>query len=190
MSNELYFLPILIDAFQQPNQQEALLQAYQKIQKKGKQDGYHEGFAQFEAFMNQAEQASIEASLAEMDQEYNLASDATSTLLLLCDDQPLGSFHVGQQSSTTTFDRIQPGLYQLRTETGWVIWEEVLNEDDLLWSLSFPNQPLMLAADTDDSQKYESKSFQLLDDAMLINIYPGPEFSSLAIQYNATGMGE
>jgi hypothetical protein len=192
MNNELYFLSPIIEALQHPHPKESLLQAFQQINEKGNQDSYQDGYAQFEVFMNLSESISIEAALTEIDKKFDLSfdSDIISTLILTCDEQSIGLFTFGQQSSTTSFDPIQPGLYQLRTETGWVIWEEFLIVDDLLWSHAFPNQPLLMAADTDESQKFGSKSFQLLDDAIRINIYPGPEFGSLTIQSNTKGMVE
>jgi hypothetical protein len=51
MSNDLYFIPIIADALQQPDQKAALQSAFSEIRRLGEVPEYHVGFAQFQRFM-------------------------------------------------------------------------------------------------------------------------------------------
>ncbi|MBK8945374.1 MAG: hypothetical protein IPM32_08905 [Ignavibacteriae bacterium] len=50
-NNNLYFIPILINAMEKENQQEAIKKALIEIQNLGKQDSYKEGYQQFNQFL-------------------------------------------------------------------------------------------------------------------------------------------
>ncbi len=50
-NNNLYFIPILINAMEKENQIEAIKQALIEIQNLGKQDSYKEGYEQFNQFL-------------------------------------------------------------------------------------------------------------------------------------------
>ena len=51
MAHEMYFIPILLDAFDAPKPREALRQAFGQIETLGRQPGYETGYAQFREFM-------------------------------------------------------------------------------------------------------------------------------------------
>ena len=53
MSDNLYFLPIIAKALEQPNQKEALKEAFGRIESMGGKEPYREGYEQFERFIEE-----------------------------------------------------------------------------------------------------------------------------------------
>ena len=58
MNDDLYFLPLIIEALQKPESQIALKQAFERIKELGQQPQYKTGFIQFQRFMAEVNKAS------------------------------------------------------------------------------------------------------------------------------------
>ncbi len=80
MAHEMYFIPILLDAFDAPDVRQALDLAFDEIQRLGCQPGYESGFNHFQEFLElvaqvqgveapeDLEAAALEALVAELEQ--------------------------------------------------------------------------------------------------------------------------
>ena len=53
MNDDLYFIPIIIEAFKQPDRSNAIKKAFEQIEQLGKLDRYSQGWRQFCLFMNE-----------------------------------------------------------------------------------------------------------------------------------------
>ncbi|MBI1390118.1 MAG: hypothetical protein GC154_16880 [bacterium] len=191
MSHELYFLPLLMKAFDEPDRKQALLQAFEEIRTLGGRPGYQDGYVQFQEFMRCSEESAIETLLTDWE-EAPLRLPAMETfpdLILHMNGRTVGTIYLSPTGASSSFAPILPGLCQLRLSTGWVIWEERLNDKDLLWTSAFPGQPLLMAAETVESQTPISREFHPLDGALTITVHPGLEAGILRVQFTSGKQG-
>ena len=68
---------------------------------------------------------------------------------------------------------ITPGRYSLESQTGQLLWEADLDERHLVWSYAFPQEPLPLAASSDDLQENFSLSESFLNGSLRLDVSPG-----------------
>jgi hypothetical protein len=83
MANELYFLPIIIEALEGPNPKAELLKAFQTIEQLGRETDHKQGYAQFLLFMREIGR---QASQDEEDLLSRLAKAMDSTIVELATD--------------------------------------------------------------------------------------------------------
>jgi hypothetical protein len=93
------------------------------------------------------------------------------------------SFTIGEKSVTREISNIKPGDYTVKLDTGRVVWQERLNERDLLWVYAFPEYGLRLAADTGDSISLKTRDVLVLDGEGAIRVYPGVESGRLELKF-------
>ena len=77
---------------------------------------------------------------------------------------------------------VKPGLYSLKLDTGRLIWEEELTEQELLWALAFPGEALDLAADTGDAVERATREIKLLNGKLVIRVFPEIERGRLELK--------
>ena len=75
--------------------------------------------------------------------------------------------------------KLQPGLYELQTSTGWQIWEHRLSESDLIIE---SDKPLALAASTKAQEIEPSLEFSLMDGWLQVEVYGGIHHGSMLIK--------
>ncbi|MCK5679449.1 hypothetical protein KAI46_01405 [bacterium] len=103
-------------------------------------------------------------------------------LNLECDQQLIEVFEV-PFAHDQVLRKLKPGYYTLQTSSGWLLWEEYLSSEELIWTYAFPEQDLPLAADTDDADEVlPSKEIELLDGEIQLLIYPGLESGVMKIK--------
>lgn len=208
MANELYFLPILLQALQSSQPKESLLQAFQRIQTLGQHPEYREGFRQFQQFMNEVKKsASGNAKSKPSNDSIHIdelafdSDDRKELELWLAEMEDIpelpSGFEIGLEKNGRSFKNaclsksqrcvsignLQPGLYTLKLTTGWALWEGELTAEDLLWTAAFPGQALALAADTEAKPGDPSREFLLLEGEIVIKIFPGIESGSMEISW-------
>jgi len=83
-------------------------------------------------------------------------------LILERDGKLVAKFNLDDTSAMHVTERLRPGAYCLRCDTGRVLWEGRLADSDLLWAKAFPGQPLKMAADTGHSRAKPTQSIELL----------------------------
>jgi hypothetical protein len=98
MANELYFVPLLLDAFDAEDRREAFSEAFAEILRRGAEPGYETGLAQFRSFMavvvgtagseNEIERLFLEACLNSVDAAQALQVESKEVLEALLAHRP------------------------------------------------------------------------------------------------------
>ena len=94
----------------------------------------------------------------------------------------IGSIPAEPSVFAQTIRNVTPGFYEVRLNTGRVLWQADLIEEDLLWSAAFPEQALDLAADTGESFPRITKEFTILDGEITIRVFPEIESGRIEIE--------
>jgi hypothetical protein len=108
-------------------------------------------------------------------------------LLLEREGQLIGVFSFPGGTGAETVAGIAPGHYQLRTDTGWLIWEGDLSERNLLWAKAYPGQALPMAADTEQAEGHRTNQMDLLNGSVQLRTYAGVEAGSLQVEIRPAG---
>jgi hypothetical protein len=77
---------------------------------------------------------------------------------------------------------VKPGHFIVKLNTGRILWQGNLAEKDLLWAKAFPERDFELAADTGDADQPATKELRLLNDELIIRVFPGLESGRLEIK--------
>jgi hypothetical protein len=77
---------------------------------------------------------------------------------------------------------VKPGQYAVRLDTGRLIWEGELTEQELLWASAFPGQNLDLAADTGEAIRRTTREITLLNGELIIRVFPEVESGCLELK--------
>ena len=120
--------------------------------------------------------------VAEIEQHQRAA--AVTRVALLRDGEPLGFVEVRGGSGRGTVNGVTPGSYSLQLDTGRVVWEGSLMEEDLLWTKAFPGQPLSLAADTGEQRARPTQRLEIFSGEIILQVFAGPESGSVEIIVN------
>jgi hypothetical protein len=85
------------------------------------------------------------------------------------------SIPVGDDTFLTKINDLMPGLYDVKLNTGRILWQGELTERDLLWTAAFPETDMAMAADTGDVTNNVTKEIRLLSEELIIRVLPGLE---------------
>jgi len=203
MANELYFIPIIERALRASDRKTVLVEAFKTIEDLGQQDIYRQGYQQFHHFMeltheihSNRENSTDEAMMDwfethpdwkelfkqwEDEQEVLLSSEKYPSLVVERDGEPCGHVLIHTIPSEVSIGHLLPGRYVFRLDTGRILWEGELTDEDLLWEVAFPHQPLELAADTGREERQSRPDISLLGNELIARIIPGVE--SGAVQF-------
>jgi len=136
-----------------------------------------------------------ESGLSQWQEEYQQLAAAlrdamqrppVSEILIKKEDVLVATCSLERGGSTGAVSGITPGDYCLVLETGRVLWEGHLDEQDLLWSKAFPAQPLKMAADTGESVHQPTQQINLLEGALIMRCYAGLEAGWLEMELRNT----
>jgi hypothetical protein len=119
---------------------------------------------------------------AEIEQHQRAA--AVTRVSLLQDSEPLGFVEVRGGSGRGIVSGVTPGSYSLQLDTGRVLWEGSLLEEDLVWTKAFPGQPLSLAADTGEQRARPTQRLEIFSGEIVLRVFAGPESGSVEITVN------
>ncbi|GEM_PF-2494349 len=203
MVDRMFFLSLILRAMQQPNHNAALRDAFRQIQTKGHQPEFAEGYRQFRAFMREVAKQHAKGQLddttspavgspasdaeelpPELLQALNEAAERPLSLELLVkrEDVVVGTFPVDRLREGQTITGVVPGYYELILDTGLQLWEGRLSDRDLVWRMAFPDRPLAMAADTDQTERAATRQLDLLEGTLLVAIHPGIEDGTISIR--------
>ncbi len=98
------------------------------------------------------------------------------------DGRHFGEIALEQIPGSGSIGKIVPGEYEIKLETGWMLWEGDLTEEDLLWTKAFPGRALDLAADTGETKKRPSREESLLGGEIIVRVFPGIESGKIEIE--------
>ena len=95
----------------------------------------------------------------------------------------LDSFPLEEMTPLKVIKNVKPGNYQVKLDTGRIIWRERLVEKDLIWGYAFPEKGLRLAADTGDGDSPKTREVVVLEGDGIIRVYPGLESGSIELEF-------
>jgi hypothetical protein len=183
MRDDLCFIPMIADALRRPDQKTALGVAFKRIQAMRHDPRHEVAYGQFLRFIRAAYEARWHDAPDEGEVRVLEEMDRSSTLVLTLERD-------GVVVATCTFDRtsgiqtvsdVRPGYWQLKTDTGRVLWEGLLTADDVIWAKSHPGRDLPLAAGTGESMRQATREIALLGGTVTLRVYPGVDRGVLEI---------
>jgi hypothetical protein len=199
--NNLYFIPILAEAFDQKDRVGALKEALHEIIQLGNFPDFRKGFEQFLYFMaagqhqfdsecdqdlpkklvlQKLKKPEMDQLIKELLEKENMGSRLK--LELYRDEKLLATQSKPSKKNKAFFSKITPGNYTVKFSNGRVIWQETLEAKDLVWKNAFPGKMYRLAAATEDDQLESStKTGLILDGEMILTVNAGPEFGAITI---------
>lgn len=182
MSNELYFLPLIVDAFQESGPKRALQEAFEKIEKLGIHPEYKQGFSQFLRFMAEVGKE-WEVSPQEPEETTEcVAPDRTTELVIEKNGEHIASIPLKNPPITKEVKNIKPGRYELKLDTGRVLWQGILSTEELIWCCAFPQEDLPLAADTGDNIPRTTLELMLAGGQVIVRVFPEMESGRIEIK--------
>ena len=175
MTDDLYFLPILVHALREPCGRQALHRAFEQIETMGAEPRYRRGHQQYRVFMSAVREASqvLSGDATSNEVPLDLAGSAAIEVIVERDGVPIASFATDGRPGARTLEGITPGLHRLRLDSGRVFWEGELTEAHLLWPAAFPGRPLRMAADTGQAGRATTHEVSLLSDTLRLRVRPG-----------------
>jgi hypothetical protein len=122
--------------------------------------------------------------LAQLTAEFGEAAFVQNDIhvVLYREDEALARVPVGKEAHRQTVEQIRPGQYVLALQTGRVLWEQLLSEKDLIWSVAYPARPLPLAADTGRPLQRPTRQARLLCGRLVLRVSAGTQAGRLEIQ--------
>lgn len=189
MSDDLYFVRMLSQAFRASDTEAALREAFRRIQTMGQEPPYRRGYHQFLQFM--AEWGSrrgyelTEESLQEL--VAGLEPPLSFTLRLQRKREEVASLTFEEPPCEGSVGSITPGDYRMIFQTGLVLWEGCVERRDVLWTEAFPSKPLTLAADTGGIRQEPTRTENLASAGLVLRLYAGLEAGVLRIAWDGGG---
>lgn len=228
MNDELSFIPMIAEAFEQSDPKSALRETFERIKNIGRQPERMESFRQFLRFMHEvAREYSRTGSTGESpvlddvvascvkrltaverDPEATRTPDIAgpsvgqetyerfcATIRDARDRLPIreiiverngvvvAGFALEQAPDTHTILNVTPGHYRMCLESGRVLWERDLTDQDLVWAAAYPRRALPMAADSGDSSAEPTHEVSLIGGRVVLCVLPGVESGSIAINW-------
>jgi len=90
--------------------------------------------------------------------------------------------HVGHLPIRKTIRNVKPGPYVIRSNKKSILWRGELAKQELIWPEAFPEQPLKLAADTGEMFSRATREIKLLNDKIIIQVFPEIESGRLEME--------
>ena len=209
MSNNLYWVPILLEALNRLDDSAGLRQAFEQIVETGKDPAYAKGYGQFLVFMKAVAAADsggipdeapgkreempaglrdlpdLEQAWADVQEDIGEVEGDWSAVLVLCKDGgEARTLALCQGAGKAVLQDLTPGQYELSLDSGRVVWEACLAKQDLLLAYAFPDEPLRVAADTGMGQEMPSLRELPLDGELEVTVFPGRTAGRLELRWH------
>jgi len=185
MQDDLFFVPMIARALQQPDPKAAMLEVFEEIRRMGQETRYGRGYQQFLRFMESVDQTRLQEAPEELGAEILTAMERPAGIEIIVEknDDVVTAFSFEQPFGIRSVDEIAPGNYRVKLDTGRILWEGNLAEQDLLWSKAYPGEPLKMAADSGQPIGKPTREIPLLDETVLLRVYAGLESGFLEIEW-------
>lgn len=164
MNRDLYFITLLAQAFAAPEPSEALAQAFAEIERLGRLEQFRSGFHQFQRFM--AEAYSTQVPSVQLERNGVILAEVIPCLA----------------TEEVRIPGIEPGEYALRLSTGRLLWTGRIEANDVQWAAAYPTAALPLAAATDEGDAPWTRELRLLNNEIVMRVYPGIEKGTIGIR--------
>ena len=158
MANNLHFVTKLRDALASEDPSR-LARTMADLERLGKEPDNVQAFRQYRRFLEIA-QSGFTISISNNNQ--------------LIEQLPLSSL-----KSAQLYGPITPGPCSIQTSSGWLIWEEELSAQDLIWEIAFEQDDLPLAAEGISSSPKPTRVISV--SSFEIAIVPGLESGYLRL---------
>ena len=184
MQNDLFFVPMIAHALQQPDPKAAMLEVFEEIRRMGQESQRAHGYQQFLQFMESVDQARLQEAPEELGAEILAAMERPSGIEIVIErnDEVVGTCSFEQPFGARSVGDSAPGDYRVKLDTGRVLWEENLAERDLLWSKAFPGEPLKMAADSGQPIGKPTREISLLEGTVILRVFAGVESGFMEIE--------
>jgi hypothetical protein len=188
MSKDLYFLPIIGDALRHPEPKMGLTAAIEEIKNLGKRPEYERGFLQFLRFM-----AEVRRNWEKRSQESgDFASQflrRIPEIIVERNEKAIGSVRCESLRFTKEIRGLKPGHYVVRMDTGRILWQGGLNEQDLICPPAFQREALDLAADTGEIAEKMTREITLLNGELTIRFFSEDDSGRLELEIKDSKLG-
>ena len=184
MQDDLFFVPMITHALQQPDPKAAMLGVFEEIRRMGQESRHVRGYQQFLQFMESVDQARLQETPEELGAQILAAMDRPLSIEIIIErnDNVVATCSFEQPFGARNVDGIAPGDYRVKLDTGCVLWEGNLSERELLWSKAFPGKPLKMAADSGQPTGEPTREISLLDGTVILRVYAGVESGFMEIE--------
>ena len=180
MNDDLYFIPIIIEAFKQPDRSNAIKKAFERIEQLGKHERYNRGWKQFCLFMKETF-SSVENYSPEQLQEKLINTfkrPEVFDITIEKDGIPIETLSFKYSGASKTAKNIIPGSYKLIFESGLCIWQGTVSAGDVLRA----DADLKMAADDIGKEKPSpTRTIPIFEEAGMIHFYRGIGSGSMEI---------
>ena len=187
MHKNLYFIPIITEAFNHADTKTALREAFELIHSMGKEAQYHRGYQQFIHFLGSVGESLWEKTPEQVVSLLRQAMERSSPcdIHAECDGQIVGMFSINN-SYAQTIAGIVPGFYHLKFETGLLLWQGEVLDKDVLWTSALPGKSLNLAADTESAKRQPTRTINLSENGLILRFYAGIEAGFMELEMKAS----
>ncbi len=202
MDKRLYFIPILETAFRSSSLKTALFDAFEEIERLGKEDDYREGYQNFKLFMEESktihEQMEFEdefsseipdRALEEIKNIYRSTFADSSPIhhfyriTIRWNNQPIHTFDLPDSHTRKQLELTKTGTYSIALNTGQVLWKKEIGESFFILRKKTSPKRLKLAAKTTSGIYQKS----LAGGDLLVRIIPGEDQAALSIEFCSSG---
>ena len=189
MADDLFFIPIIARALEEPRPKAAMLEAFEQIRAMGREPRYKRGYQQFAAFLDSAingrwEEAPEEAGSLILEQYDRPGSVG---VIVERDEEVVTTCAFERGAGIQTVENVQPGEYRLKLDTGRLLWAGELAAEDLIWSKAHPHKDLPAAADSGEASFPPTRELELLETTVLVRVRAGVESGRLEIELKDSG---
>ena len=184
MQDDLFFVPMIAHALQHPVPKTAMLEVFDEIRRMGQESRHARGYQQFLQFMESVDQARLQETPEELGAEILAAMERPSGIEIIIEknDKVVATSSFEQPSGARSVDGIAPGDYRVKLDTGRILWEGTLAEQELLWSKAFPGEPLKMAADSGQPVGKPTREISVLEGTVILRIFAGVESGFMEIE--------
>ena len=103
-------------------------------------------------------------------------------ILIERNDKAIFKVKINEGQIKETIRNVKPGRYVFRSISNSILWQGELYKDELLWAEAFPEEPLLLAADTGETSLHPTKEIKLLNDKITVHVFPEIESGRLELE--------
>lgn len=183
MSDELFFIPLIVRALAEAHPEDALRRAFELIQRRGQEPRWARGYEQFLFFMQSAKRHAQDLGLG------GLERSPVCQLLIQRDDAFVAVVPLVEGVGVQTVQGVTPGLHRIMLDTGQLLWDGRLGPEHLIWHQAFPERSLAMAADTGGARPQPTLTIPLLEGTVEVRVYAGLEtgFIEVSVQRQEAG---
>ncbi len=170
MTKNLYFIPLLSRAVENPETGRSLREALSSIRSLGTQAEYRQGYEQFLVVL--AESMRRMLSMAENPLRFIVTRERGFPRTM----EMMGEYGIASLKD------LAHGRYQIRLHTGMLLWEGEFTREQLLWAYAFGDEALPAAAASPGLAAQPSSVIQVIPGELVLRTYPGPLAGRIEIE--------